>query len=67
MVAWKDFQPKNFAYTLDVANARQTIEAGIKKTKQVFCLHKLKVRSEPAIFLQEAFRQKSSKIQKVCW
>jgi len=88
MVAWKDFQPKNFPYTLDVAlerfytgktlkhstlahfgatpvttnlpawfgkyNARQTIEAGIKETKQVFCLHKLKVRSEPAIFLQEA-------------
>jgi len=88
MVAWKDFQPKNFPYTLDVAlecfhtgktlkhstlahfgdtplttnlsawfskyNARQTIEAGIKETKQVFCLHKLKVRAEPAIFLQEA-------------
>lgn len=88
MVAWKDFQPKNFPYTLDVAlerfhtgktlkhstlahfgdtpattnlptwfgqyNARQTIEAGIKETKQVFSLHKLKVRSEPAIFLQEA-------------
>ena len=88
IVAWKDFQPKNFPYTLDVAlerfytgktqkhsslahfgdtpvtsnlpvwfgkyNARQTIEAGIKETKQVFCLHKLKVRSEPAIFLQEA-------------
>lgn len=35
-------------------NARQTIEAGIKETKQVFYLHKLKVRSEPAIFLQEA-------------
>jgi hypothetical protein len=35
-------------------NARQTIEAGIKETKQVFTLHRLKVRSEPAIFLQEA-------------
>ncbi len=35
-------------------NARQTIEAGIKETKQVFSLHRLKVRSEPAIFLQEA-------------
>jgi len=34
-------------------NARQTIEAGIKETKQVFQLHRLKVRSEPAIFLQE--------------
>jgi hypothetical protein len=88
MVAWKDFQPQNFPYALDVAlerfytgetqkhsalahfgetsvttdllawfgkyNARQTIEAGIKETKQVFYLNRLKVRSEPAIFLQEA-------------
>ena len=29
-------------------NARQTIEAGIKETKQVFHLNRLKVRSEPA-------------------
>jgi len=36
-------------------NGRQTIEAGIKEGKQVFHLHRLKVRSEPAIFLQEAF------------
>jgi hypothetical protein len=36
-------------------NRRQTIEAGIKETKQVFCLHHIKVRSEPAIFLQECF------------
>jgi len=35
-------------------NARQTIEAGIKETKQVFYLHRLKVRAEPAIYLQEA-------------
>jgi len=35
-------------------NGRQTIEAGIKETKQVFHLHRLKIRSEPAIFLQEA-------------
>jgi hypothetical protein len=35
-------------------NARQTIEAGIKETKQVFHLNRLKVRSEPAIYLQEA-------------
>ena len=35
-------------------NARQTIEAGIKETKQVFYLHRLKVRSESAIYLQEA-------------
>ena len=38
----------------DQYNARQTIEAGIKETKQVFYLHRLKVRSEPAIYLQEA-------------
>ena len=36
-------------------NGRQSIEAGIKESKQVFHLHRLKVRSEPAIFLQEAF------------
>ncbi len=35
-------------------NARQTIEAGIKEAKQVFYLNRLKVRSEPAIYLQEA-------------
>jgi len=34
-------------------NGRQTIEAGIKESKQVFCLHHIKVRSEPAIYLQE--------------
>jgi hypothetical protein len=36
-------------------NQRQTIEAGIKEGKQVFQLHHLKVRSEPAIWLQENF------------
>jgi hypothetical protein len=36
-------------------NQRQTIEAGIKEGKQVFHLHHLKVRSEPAILLQENF------------
>ncbi len=36
-------------------NGRQTIEAGIKESKQVFYLHHLKVRCEPAISLQEAF------------
>lgn len=36
-------------------NARQTIEAGIKECKQVFYLHHIKVRSEPAIYLQECF------------
>jgi hypothetical protein len=36
-------------------NGRQIIEASIKESKQVFSLHHLKVRSEPAIALQEAF------------
>jgi hypothetical protein len=36
-------------------NARQTIEAGIKEGKHVFAMHHLKVRSAPAIFLQEQF------------
>lgn len=36
-------------------NGRQTIEAGIKEGKQVFYLHRIKVRSEPAIYLQECF------------
>jgi hypothetical protein len=36
-------------------NGRQTIEAGIKESKQVFFLHRIKVRSEPAIYLQECF------------
>lgn len=35
-------------------NRRQTMEAGIKENKQVFFLHHLKVRSTPAIILQEA-------------
>lgn len=39
----------------DTYNRRQTIEAGIKEGKQVFQLHRLKVRSEPAIYLQEQF------------
>jgi len=34
-------------------NGRQTIEAGIKEGKQVFYLQRIKVRSEPAIYLQE--------------
>lgn len=36
-------------------NGRQTIEAGIKESKHVFQLHRLKVRAEAAIFLQEHF------------
>lgn len=34
-------------------NGRQTIEAGIKEGKQVFTMHHLKVRAEPALYLQE--------------
>ena len=34
-------------------NGRQTIEAGIKEAKHVFHLHRIKVRSKPAIILQE--------------
>jgi len=89
MVAWKDYQPADFPYPLDVGlerfytgkaqrygtlvhfgpdpvttdlpgwfhryNARQTIEAGIKEGKQVFQMQHLKVRSAPAIYLQEQF------------
>jgi hypothetical protein len=36
-------------------NARQLIEAGIKEGKNVFAMHHLKVRTAPAIFLQEQF------------
>jgi hypothetical protein len=34
---------------------RQTIEAGIKESKQVFFLHRIKVRTQTAIYLQENF------------
>jgi len=36
-------------------NARQIIETGIKKGKNIFPMHHLKVRSTPSIFLQEQF------------
>ena len=36
-------------------NARQTVEAGIKEGKGVFQMHHLKVRSAPALWLQEQF------------
>lgn len=39
----------------DFYNRRQTIEAGIKEGKAVFHLHHFKVRSLPAIALQDAF------------
>ena len=89
MVAWKQMQPEDFPYPLDVAlerfhtgdklrhstllhcgadpvttdlpswfsfyNARQTIEAGIKEGKGTFAMRYLKVRSKPALYLQEQF------------
>jgi len=36
-------------------NGRQTIEAGIKEGKSVFQMHHLKVRTAPALWLQEQF------------
>lgn len=36
-------------------NHRQTIEAGIKESKHVFYIHRIKVRSIPAICLQDGF------------
>ena len=36
-------------------NHRQTIEAGIKESKHVFYIHRIKVRSIPAICLQDCF------------
>jgi hypothetical protein len=89
MRAWKNYQPTDFPYALDVGlerfytgstqrygtllhfgpqavtddlpawfrhyNARQTIEAGVKEGKQVFQMHHLKIRSAPALYLQEQF------------
>lgn len=39
----------------DFYNHRQMIEAGIKESKGIFYLHRFKVRSAPAIFLQQTF------------
>jgi len=50
-----DLVTRNLPAWFEHYNGRQTIEAGIKESKQVFCLHHIKVRSEPAIFLQECF------------
>ncbi len=36
-------------------NARQTIEAGIKQGKSTFAMRYLKIRSKPALYLQEQF------------
>jgi hypothetical protein len=51
----RDPVTENLTAWFDHYNGRQTIEAGIKEAKQVFYLHRIKVRSEPAIYLQEAF------------
>jgi hypothetical protein len=48
-----DAVTQNLAGWFHQYNRRQFIEAGIKEGKQVFYLHHLKVRSEPAIYLQE--------------
>ena len=45
---------ENLPGWFDAYNRRQPIEAGINETKQVFFLHRLKMRSEAAICLQEA-------------
>jgi hypothetical protein len=51
----------NDAVTTDLAawfdcyNERQTVEAGIKEGKGVFQMHHLKVRTAPALWLQEQF------------
>ena len=89
MIVWKQMQPEDFPYPLDLAlerfhtgeklkhmlllhfgadpvttnpagwftfyNARQTIEAGIKEGKGTFAMRYLKVRSKPALYLQEQF------------
>jgi hypothetical protein len=46
---------QNLSGWFEQYNGRQIIEAGIKESKHVFYLHHLKVRSEPAIYLQECF------------
>jgi hypothetical protein len=50
-----DAVTQNLAGWFQRYNRRQIIEAGIKESKHVFSLHHLKVRSEPAIYLQECF------------
>jgi hypothetical protein len=41
-------------------NARQSVEAGIKEGKGTFAMHYLKVRSKPALYLQEQFARFAS-------
>jgi len=49
----KDPVGENLTAWFEHYNGRQTIEAGIKEGKRVFYLHRIKVRAEPAIYLQE--------------
>jgi hypothetical protein len=46
---------ENLVGWFDTYNARQTVEAGIKEGKGTFAMHYLKVRSKPALYLQEQF------------
>ncbi len=100
MIAWKDFQPEDLPYPVDVSlerfytgttlrysamlhfgsdpvtsdlvswftfyNARQTIEAGIKEGKGTFAMHSLKVRSKPALYLQEQFARFAANFVRFC-
>ena len=45
----------NLAGWFGTYNQRQTIEAGIKEGKGIFQMHHLKVRAEPALYIQEHF------------
>jgi hypothetical protein len=49
----KDNVTADLAQWFHTYNARQTIEAGNKEGKQVFAIHHLKVRTPPALQLQE--------------
>lgn len=46
---------KDLGHWFAFYNGRQTVEAGIKEGKGVFQMHHLKVRSLPALWLQEQF------------
>lgn len=47
-------------------NARQTMEAGIKEGKGTFAMHYLKVRSKPALYLQEQFARFAANFVRFC-
>jgi len=50
-----DAVTKDLGHWFAFYNGRQTVEAGIKEGKGVFQMHHLKVRSLPALWLQEQF------------